>query len=259
MDHRIREYTVGQLAKLSGVTVRTLHHYDAIGLLTPHHVTHSGYRVYGQAELLRLQEILFYRAFGLPLQDIAVVLHDEADALTRLRAHRERLVSQVADTQALLSTLDRTIATLSKEAKMPDIDLYTPFDAAKQTAYEDWLITTYGLQMATDIATSKAVVDAMPEGIAGAMSTLAEIEARLVTHFKAGIAPGDAGLRADLDAHRALMGQLWGKECAPEAYADLGELYLSHPDFVARYERLAERFSTWLPAAMQAYAAEISA
>ncbi len=247
---------MGELARLSGVTVRSLHHYDAIGLLRPAHVAANGYRSYGRAELLRLQEVLFYRAFGLSLNEIADVLADEADAVMRLRAHRDRLVAQAEEAARLLETLDRTIATLTKEIEMSDHDLYAPFDAATQTAYEDWLIETYGPDMAARIATSKEAIAALPKGMAGAMDALKAIEARLVDAFQ--VEATQAELDADLAAHRALISRFWGEDCTPAAYVGLADLYLSHADFIARYERLAQGFSRWLPKAMKAYAAEIS-
>ncbi len=257
--NRIKEYSVGQLAQLSGVTVRTLHHYDAIGLLRPAHVAANGYRTYGRGELLRLQEILFYRAFGLSLQEIADVLDGEEDGLARLRTHRGQLALQVAEATALLDTLDRTIANLTKETVMSDTDLYTPFDAAKQTAYENWLLETYGDAMAAKIATTKAAVAQMPDGMAGAIKELRAIEAQFVTAFQDGAKAGDRALVPIFDAHRALMARFWGDACDADAYVGLAEMYLAHPDFVARYERLAPRFSQWLPKAMKAYASEITA
>ena len=258
METRIKEYSVGQLARLSGVTVRTLHHYDAIGLLHPAHVATSGYRTYGRAELLRLQEILFYRAFGMPLADIADVL-DGAGALARLTAHRARLAAKAEQVNALLDTLDRTIATLTKDTEMTDPDLYTPFDAETQTAHENWLVETYGDTMAAAISQSKVAVAALPDGIAGAMQDLRAIEAQLADAFVAGTHPGDVALVAAFDAHRAFMTRMWGQDCSPVAYAGLAKMYLSHPDFIARYERLAPQFSQWLPTAMKSYADVISA
>jgi DNA-binding transcriptional MerR regulator len=258
MKKRIKEYSVGELAGLSGVTVRTLHHYDAVGLLRPAHVALNGYRTYGHAELLRLQEILFYRAFGLSLAEIDAVLRCDASTVSRLRTHRARLAAQVEEVTSLLKTLDLTIETLTKESDMPDTDLYKPFDAATQTAYEVWMIDTYGPDMAAKIAQSKEAIDAMPKGMVGAMEELSMHEAKLVDAYQAGASAGDGSLIAILDAHRALMGRLWGENCAPEAYAGLSDMYLAHPDFVARYERLAPRFSQWLPSVMKAYAADIS-
>jgi DNA-binding transcriptional MerR regulator len=73
----MKEITVKQLAAISGVTVRTLHHYDEIGLLKPAHIGANGYRYYGRAEMLRLQRILFHRELGVPLGDIAGLLELE--------------------------------------------------------------------------------------------------------------------------------------------------------------------------------------
>src|SRR5690606_41967328 len=74
----MREYTVKQLARLAGVSIRTLHHYDQIRLLRPKTRTAGGYRVYGEAELLRLQQILFYRELGVPLEESRDILDDPA-------------------------------------------------------------------------------------------------------------------------------------------------------------------------------------
>lgn len=259
MTKRIAEIPVGELARLSGVTVRTLHHYDAIGLLRPTHVQANGYRTYGRAELLRLQEILFYRAFGLSLAEIRDVLDDEAGALARLTAHRARLAAQVTRTQDLLDTLDRTIATLKGDDTMTDANLYAPFSPAKQADYEAWLIAAYGEGMVDKIAASRSAVVNMPKGTAGAMRDLEEIESALVTSYEVGLAPDDKALVPELDRHRALIAGLWGRPCPPDAYAGLARMYEAHPDFVARYERLAPRFSRWLPDAMRAYAAGSSA
>ena len=254
MTKRIKSYSVGELARMSGVTVRTLHHYDAIGLLRPAHTALNGYRSYGRAEALRLQEILFYRSFGLSLADIASVLDKEPDHLSRLQQHRAALQEQMLHTAELLKSLDRTIIELTKGPDMANEDLYTPFDAATQTAHEEWLIDTYGADMAAAIATSKQAVAKLPDGIAGAMARLSDYETSLVAEFQQGRAADDGELDDILSKHRALMAELWGKPCPPEAYAGLADMYLSHPDFVARYERLAPRFSQWLPAAMKSYA-----
>src|SRR5215468_10802672 len=87
----MRDLTVKQLAVVSGVTVRTLHHYDEIGLLRPSSVGANGYRYYGRAELLRLQRILFHRELGVPLSTIAALFDLEGeDQIGVLRQHRER-------------------------------------------------------------------------------------------------------------------------------------------------------------------------
>src|SRR5438105_14624569 len=91
----VRGLTVSEVAKLSGVSVRTLHHYDEIGLLKPDSVGANGYRYYGRDELLRLQQILFHRELGFPLEEIAKVLDAPGfDRAAALRAHRDKLQAE---------------------------------------------------------------------------------------------------------------------------------------------------------------------
>lgn len=249
-----REYSVGQLACLSGVSVRTLHHYNAIDLLKPAFVRENGYRLYQQAELLRLQEILFYREVGIGLAEIAALLDGPRDAVERLNQHRKRLVQQAERQAEMIATLDRTIAHLKGDSNMAATDLYIPFSNAKQAEYETWLIETYGKGMAEAIATSSQAITEMPEGLKGAMDELRSIESRLVDAYELGTASNSADLHGVLEEHRALMAKLWGRPCPPEGVEGLADMYLSHADFVARYEQLAQRFSSWLPEAMKAHA-----
>ncbi|MEO0911606.1 MAG: MerR family transcriptional regulator [Pseudomonadota bacterium] len=258
MTQRIAEYSVGQLARLSGVSVRTLHHYHAIGLLPPAGIAANGYRLYREAELLRLQEILFYREIGLPLAEIAALLQGPDTTLSRLLRHRARLEAEARKTSALLATLDTTIAHLKGEKTMAHEDLYTPFSSEKQAEYEAWLVETYREGMKRQIAEAKVAMAARPDGMEKSMRKLRDIETSLVTAFEAGTPAEATALHAPLERHRALMGDFWGKPCGAEGFAGLADLYLSHPDFVARYEALSPAFSAWLPRAMKAHAARLT-
>ena len=150
-------YTVKQLARLSGVSVRTLHHYDEIGLLKPSFVGENRYRYYGREELLRLQDILFHRELGVPLQEIARLLERAGrDRVAILSRHRERMAERVERSRQLLRTIDRTIAELNGEGTMDDKELYHGFAPAKQVEYEDWLVENYGDSMREGIEASKA-------------------------------------------------------------------------------------------------------
>src|SRR5215472_17028916 len=127
------DYTVKQVAKLSGVSIRTLHHYDEIGLLKPARVGANGYRYYGRDELLRLQQILLHRELGFALDDIRQVLGAaEFDRKAALRAHRERLVGEMARYRRLVETLDATLAALEGKTEMNDKILYHGFSPEKQ-------------------------------------------------------------------------------------------------------------------------------
>jgi MerR family transcriptional regulator, thiopeptide resistance regulator len=254
METRIKEYSVGHLARLAGVSVRTLHHYDEIGLLHPSAVGSNGYRLYGFAEALRLQEILLYREVGLSLADIDRILRSPVDALDRLIAHRNRLQDQVHQTTDAISTLDATIAYLKGENDMAIENLYRSVRPKKQAEYERWLIDTYGVDMAAMIETSKAALESGNVDLDVAMARLRQIETALVGLFESGLEPGAPDCHETLEAHRALMTQLWAKPCDPDGFAGLADIYMTHPDFVARYETLSPRFSSWLPAAMKEHA-----
>ena len=124
----MKAYTVKQLSRLAGVSVRTLHYYDEIGLLRPSRVGENGYRFYADLAVLRLQQILFYKELGLSLDEIGQVLEQpEFDVLRALEAHREALRQRLGRLRRLMETLDRTIAHLKGEKIMQTQDLFAGF------------------------------------------------------------------------------------------------------------------------------------
>jgi DNA-binding transcriptional MerR regulator len=253
-------YTVKQLARLSGVSVRTLHHYDEIALLKPAFIGENRYRYYGREELLRLQDILFHRELGVPLQEIAELLaHEGRDRLAILREHRGRLAERVERSRQLLRTLDRTIAELNGESVMDDKDLYQGFAPEKQAEYEDWMIERFGGDMRERIEASKAKVAALgADGFKVRIAEGGEVSAPLAEAFKSGVAPEDPANDPLLACHHAWIAKMWDRACPPEAYAGLADLYLAHPDFRTEFDKSGEGFVDWLTAAMKAYAARIA-
>jgi DNA-binding transcriptional MerR regulator len=252
----MKELTVKQLAAISGVTVRTLHHYDEIGLLTPAHVGANGYRYYGRAELMRLQRILFHRELGVPLGEIAELLALEGeDQVGVLMRHRERLEAERARFRILIETIDRTVASIKGETHMSNTDLYQGFSAEKQADYEAWLVERYGASMQERLDLSRKAMGKMSEAEQAALvDTLKDIETGLVEGMKRGIDPAAEPVDRMIARHRAWVAVAWDKPCPPDAYAGLADLYLSHPDFVARYEALGPGFAEWLTDAMKAHA-----
>jgi DNA-binding transcriptional MerR regulator len=254
-------YTVKQLARLSGVSVRTLHHYDEIGLLKPAFTGENRYRYYGREELLRLQDILFHREFGVPLQEIGKLLdlkgRDRAAVLTE---HREWLDQRIKRSRQLLRTIDRTIAELNGEGTMDDKDIYKGFAPEKQAEYEEWLVDRYGDTMRERIDESKAKLASL--GKDGMAARLAEGEAAglaLAEAFKTGAAADGPSLEPLFARHRAWIGAMWDRACPPVAYAGLADLYLQHPDFRSKFDSDGgEGFTDWLTTGMKAYAARQS-
>jgi len=254
----MKDLTVRQLAAISGVTVRALHHYDEIGLLKPASVGANGYRYYGRKELLRLQRILFHRELGVPLGEIADLLEMEGeDQVGVLLRHREKLVAEREHYAQLIETIDRTVANLKGEDAMSNADLYKGFSAEKQADYEAWLIERYGEPMKASIERSKKAFARMTdEEKQAVMAGLQPIEDALAEGLRRGIDPMSEAIDGMVARHRAWVTQMWDRPCTAEAYAGLADLYLSHPDFVARYERIEKGFADYLTTAMKAHAAK---
>jgi len=254
-------YTVKQLARLSGVSVRTLHHYDEIGLLKPAFTGENRYRYYGREELLRLQDILFHRELGVPLAQIARLIETEGrDRLAILGEHREMLAERVTRSRQLLRTIDRTIAELQGEGTMDDKDMFKGFDPAKQAAYENELADRFGENGRKGIDASKAHwAKEGNEAFRAALEEGGVAEMTLVERFLAGNPPQEESNAPALERHRAWIGRMWGnKVCPPASYAGMADLYSSHPDFRARYEAHGAGFTDWLTAAMKAHAARLT-
>lgn len=261
MAHKLKLYTVKQLALLSGVSVRTLHHYDAVGLLKPAHVGDNGYRYYGREELLRLQDILFHRELEMPLQEIADVMAAQAeDRLATLQRHRETIAARIARSRELLRTIDRTIAEMQGEDEMSDKDLYHGFAPEKQAQYEEGLIEALGEEAREGIATSKAQLGKLgKEGMAAALEQGKQAEKALAVPFADGVSADVEELEPLFDAHRTWVAHMWGKACPPQAYGGLADLYLSHPDFRAHFDAHGAGFTDWIAKGMKAYAARLAA
>ena len=130
-------FTVKQLSDLAGVSVRTLHYYDEIGLLKPTRVGENGYRYYEEEALFRLQQILFFREMDLGLAQIKEVLGTpNFDQRAALQAHRQALQAKIDRLQILIETVDDTIKHLTGEVSMSKKKLFKGFSEKKQKQYE---------------------------------------------------------------------------------------------------------------------------
>ncbi len=141
----MKHYAVAQLARLAGVSVRTLHLYDRIGLLTPAHRSPAGYRSYGAAELLRLQQILFYKEIGLSLQEIAAVLDDPGfDLIRSLEGHKAALQQKRQQIDMMLATVDNTLLNLKENIMPQHEELYEGLTREEARAYHKEAIERFG-------------------------------------------------------------------------------------------------------------------
>lgn len=258
-DARHALHTVSQLAKLSGTSVRTLHHYDAIGLLKPATVGENGYRYYGRTELLRLQQILIHREFGVALSDIPALLDaGDPDRLTALREQRARLEQEADRYRRLARTIDRTIAELEGRETIMDKQLYEGFSPEKQAGYEAWIVERYGRPARDRIDAGKAAMAAMStDERQDWMAEVAGMEADFARAMAEGAGPDDPALDPLLQRHHAWVARTWKMGPTAEAYAGLGRLYVENPDFRARYEGIRPGLAEWMAVAMASYGARV--
>lgn len=259
----MKTYLIKQVAEMAGVTVRTLHHYDQIGLLAPAYVGENGYRYYTRDELLRLQQIMLFREMDMPLKEIQhVMVGADFDRLQHMRQHRDKLAQNVDRQQTLLTVIDRSIAELNGEIKMSNEELYKGFSPEKQKAYQDELVAKHGGPMRDEVEKSNRKYDQAVQDHKGGedglvkerMAQLQQIEGDLILMMQAGKGPSDDKVLDLIALHHKWVGQWWDKQPDANSYAGLADMYKYTPDFVIRYERLADGFTDFLVAAIKSFA-----
>src|SRR5262249_29185465 len=145
-------YTVKQVSRMSGVSVRTLHFYDELGLLKPAYLGKNGYRFYEEPQLLTLQQILFYRELGVELKRIKNILgRTHSEKVAALRSHRKVLLKKLDNTRELIGTIDKTIEHLKGKRKMKSQEMFVGFTPEQQARHEKYLVERFGEKMETQL------------------------------------------------------------------------------------------------------------
>jgi DNA-binding transcriptional MerR regulator len=246
-------YTVGELARITGVTVRALHHYDDIGLVVPSQRSAAGYRLYGDRDVLRLQQVLLFRQLGMALAEIAPVLDDPSfDRVAALRQHREVLVGKRARLDAMLAALDAAVRL--EEVTMTEEQVKSLFDGFSPEQYEDEARERWGNTDAYKESARRAKQYGKAEWEAIRRESDA-IYAGLAALMQAGVAVGDARVRELVDAHRAHIDR-WFYPCSRDMQRGLGEMYVADPRFAANLDKLAPGFARYLRDAIAATVSE---
>lgn len=249
----MRTWTTTEVTRLTGVTSRTLRHYDAIGILQPAATGHGGLRRYGEAELLRLQRILLLKRLGLRLDVIAEIVDGalpEADALKR---HAEQLDEERERLDRLADTVAATIRQLEGDQTMTPETWFDGLDAGKQAEYEAEARRRWG-DAAVDA--SDTAVRAMPEAERRAIpAKFDELHRRLAALKETGAPADSAAVQAVVRDHYEFIAKLWGTAPTAEAYTGLAALYTDDPSFNATYDAVAEGLAAYLRTGMEAYAA----
>lgn len=246
-------YTVKQLAKLSGVSSRTLRFYDGIGLLKPAYYGENQYRYYEEEQLLILQQILFFRELGIALTDIKRIMSSpDFNKIEALIAHKSILQSNLENTATLIKTIDKTIAHLRGNEMMNDAEMYVGFDPKKQQEYEDYLVE-HKIISAPEIKKYRdQVKDWKTVDWEEHKRKADEFNQNFVAAMRNHLAPSAPEVQELVREHYNWVKRFWTP--TKKTYIELGQLYQDHPDFREFYNAYDPQLIDYLFNAMSFFA-----
>jgi DNA-binding transcriptional MerR regulator len=245
-------YTVTKIAKLSGVSVRTLHFYDEIELLKPAYYGDNNYRYYEEAQLLILQQILFFRELGFQLSDIQrIISSPDFDKMKALESHRKILEKNLSQTQQLIETVDKTIAHLRGKETMKLEEIFLGFNAEKQKLYENFLVDS-GVSQDVINKSKDKIKNWTKEQWMENKREADKIHAELVSAINHHLDPSSPEVQKLIKKHYQMTTAFWTP--TRETYIGLSQLYCSHPDFVKFYDEIHPKLLRFLVEAMKIFA-----
>ena len=251
-------YSVGQVADLAGVTIRMLHHYDEIGLLSPSgRRSAAGYRIYDELDLERLQRILFYRELGFALEEIATIVDDpRTDAVGHLRRQRGLLAGRIERLQKMVAAIDYEMEAREMDIELtPEerLEIFGDFDPEEhaEEAEQRWGSTDAYRQ------SQQRVSKYTKEDWQKIKAEQDEVTANLAALFESGALPESEEAMTAAEAHRQHISR-WYYECSYEIHRGLGEMYVSDERFRANYDALAPGLSEFIRDAVRANAERAS-
>jgi DNA-binding transcriptional MerR regulator len=246
-------YTVKKLAAMSGVSVRTLHFYDEVGLLKPAYHGANGYRFYEEPQLLTLQQILFYRELGFELKQIKRILgRSDFDKIAALESHRKVLRKDLARTRKLIVTIDKTIEHLKGNKKMKSQEMFVGFDAKQQAKHEQYLIDRFGEGAKENIAQSrKRVKDWTKADWEKSTAAFGEICKDLVSAMEQKRSSDSREVQAVIRRHYQWLKQFWTPN--RKSYAGHSQLIVDS-DLRKAYEAQHPQLPEFIALAMLTFA-----
>jgi DNA-binding transcriptional MerR regulator len=243
-------YTVGRVADLSGVTIRTLHHYEQIGLLVPSGRTDAGYRLYADSEIDRLSRILYYRELGFPLDDIATMLDDESDTWAHLVRQHRLLADRLDRVRSMVSALEREMEArmggynLTPEEKLAVFGDFDP-DQYEDEARERWGETDAWRE--SKRRTSRYTKDDWTR----IQDEAAGINQRMTSLMQSGVEASSTGAMDIAEEHRQHISR-WFYDCSYEIHRGLAEMYVADPRFTETFDKDAPGLAAYFREAILA-------
>ena len=247
-------WNVSEVARRTHLTVRTLHHYDRIGLVKPSHRTAAGYRVYAAADLLRLQQVLFFRELGFELAQVRRIMNARSfEQRQALQAQRALLTEKAARVQRMIAAIDGTLGALTR-GETPALDakefeMFADFDPKQ---YEEEARQKWGQTDA--FKESKRRTDAYtPADWARIKAEAAQVNAELAACMERGMAADSPEAMALAERHRMHIDR-WYYPCSFKHHRGLGDMYLNDPRFAKGYEKVRKGLTQYLRDAIVANA-----
>lgn len=248
------EYTVQKLGRIAGISTRTLRYYDEIGILKPARINSSGYRIYGQGEVDRLQQILFYRELGVSLESIKEIITSPSfNGVNALKEHRESLLEKREQLNLLILNIDKTIALTEGRINMTDKE---KFDGFKQKLVDDnekkygkEIRKKYGEEVVNK--SNNKVKGMSKEQVEESTRLATEIKETLGSAFKTGDPAGELAQRA-ADMHRQWLCLYWDSY-TKEAHAGVAQMYVDDERFTAYYDEKQPGTAAFLRDAVLVY------
>lgn len=246
-------YMVKEVAGLVGISVRTLHHYDQVGLLKPETVSPAGYRLYTDRDLERLQQILFYKEIGFSLQEIKEILDRPGfDRKQALRSHKELLLQKKKRLEDIIQTVDKTIDSIEGGTQMEKNEMFEAFDMSAieehKAKYAEEARQRYG----SDIMdrTEQRTSAYTKEDWASIMTRWEEIYNKVIAAMDRG--PADPEVQEAVHELRQHITDYF-YDCTPEIFRGLGDLYVQDERFTANIDKHKEGLALFLRDAMHLY------
>lgn len=246
-------YTVGELAELAGVTVRTLHHYDEIDVVRPSERSAAGYRRYDGADLDRLRNALAYRELGFPLDRIKEILDEpEADPTEHLRRQRELLAERITRLEGIAAAIDKELEARQMGINLTAEDRFEVFGDFDPTVHDAEARERWGETDAWNQSRRRTAGYDKARWLE-IRAEAEEIERGFAEMMAAGGPADGEPARGLAEQHRLHIGRHF-YDCSPEMHASLGRMYASDERFSAHYEAIAPGLAADVSEAVQANA-----
>ena len=246
-------YTVGQVAKAAGVTVRTLHHYDEIGLLSPSDRSSAGYRRYDDADLERLQLIRYYRELGFPLEEIAAILDDPAsDPAEHLRRQHELLSARIGKLQDMVAAIELAMEARKMNIPLTPEERFEVFGDFDPDAHAEEAERRWGGTEAYRESARRTAGYSKEDWLRNKAEN--EDWGRRFAEVMASGAPADSPRAMELaEEHRQIISR-WFYDCSYEIHTGLADMYVGDPRFTGYFEKIRPGMAAYLSEAIHANA-----